>query len=187
MVGVEPLHQLLEAGLYVGLGGAVLEIELAQALPLGERTLVTVGSQQVMAQPASAPVVDAQETDIAYVVYTSGSTGTPKGVEITHSGLTNLVAWHVHAFSVSSADRASHVSGLGFDASVWELWPYLAAGASLTLIDERTRSSPELLREWLLSDLHQRIRDVRQGPDGHLYLLTDEEAGAVLRIEPATP
>ena len=125
---------------------------LAQALPLGERTLVTVGSQQVMAQPASAPVVDAQETDIAYVVYTSGSTGTPKGVEITHSGLTNLVAWHVHAFSVSSADRASHVSGLGFDASVWELWPYLAAGASLTLIDERTRSSPELLREWLLSE-----------------------------------
>jgi glucose/arabinose dehydrogenase len=33
-------------------------------------------------------------------------------------------------------------------------------------------------------DLHQRIRDVRQGPDGLLYLLTDEEAGAVLKIEP---
>ena len=45
----------------------------------------------------------------------------------------------------------------------------------------------EQRREWLLSDLHQRIRDVRQGPDGHLYLLTDEESGAVLRIEPATP
>jgi glucose/arabinose dehydrogenase len=33
--------------------------------------------------------------------------------------------------------------------------------------------------------LHQRIRDVRQGPDGLLYLLTDEEAGAILKIEPA--
>jgi glucose/arabinose dehydrogenase len=33
--------------------------------------------------------------------------------------------------------------------------------------------------------LHQRIRDVRQGPDGYLYVLTDEDAGAVLRVEPA--
>ena len=43
----------------------------------------------------------------------------------------------------------------------------------------------EQRRESLLVDLHQRIRDVRQGPDGLLYLLTDEEAGAVLKIEPA--
>jgi glucose/arabinose dehydrogenase len=40
-------------------------------------------------------------------------------------------------------------------------------------------------REPILTELHQRIRDVRQGPDGLLYLLTDENPGAVLRIEPA--
>jgi aldose sugar dehydrogenase len=43
----------------------------------------------------------------------------------------------------------------------------------------------ELRRETLLTELHQRIRDVRQGPDGLLYLLTDEDEGALLRIEPA--
>ncbi|HEV3334366.1 MAG TPA: PQQ-dependent sugar dehydrogenase [Bryobacteraceae bacterium] len=43
----------------------------------------------------------------------------------------------------------------------------------------------ELRRETMLTDLRQRIRDVRQGPDGLLYLLTDEDPGAVLRIEPA--
>lgn len=43
----------------------------------------------------------------------------------------------------------------------------------------------ELRRESLLTELHQRIRDVRQGPDGLLYVLTDEKPGAVLRIEPA--
>ncbi len=42
----------------------------------------------------------------------------------------------------------------------------------------------ELRRESLLTDLRQRVRDVRQGPDGLLYLLTDEEQGALLRIEP---
>jgi glucose/arabinose dehydrogenase len=45
----------------------------------------------------------------------------------------------------------------------------------------------ELRRETLLTDLHQRIRDVRQGPDGLLYVITDEDDGAVLRIEPAAP
>ena len=43
----------------------------------------------------------------------------------------------------------------------------------------------ELRRESLLVELHQRIRDVRQGPDELLYVLTDAEDGAVLRIEPA--
>jgi glucose/arabinose dehydrogenase len=43
----------------------------------------------------------------------------------------------------------------------------------------------ELRRETLLSDLHQRIRDVKQGPDGLLYVATDMEQGAILRIEPA--
>jgi len=43
----------------------------------------------------------------------------------------------------------------------------------------------ELRREPMLRELHQRIRDVRQGPDGLLYLLTDEDAAALLRIEPA--
>jgi aldose sugar dehydrogenase len=42
-----------------------------------------------------------------------------------------------------------------------------------------------LRRESLLTDLYQRIRDVRQGPDGLIYLLTDEEQGALPRIEPA--
>ena len=43
----------------------------------------------------------------------------------------------------------------------------------------------ELRRESLLTDLHQRIRDVKPGPDGFLYLATDMEQGALLRIEPA--
>jgi aldose sugar dehydrogenase len=43
----------------------------------------------------------------------------------------------------------------------------------------------EIRREPLLRELKQRIRDVREGPDGLLYVLTAEGEGAVLRIEPA--
>ncbi len=42
----------------------------------------------------------------------------------------------------------------------------------------------ELRRETILQDFHQRVRDVRQGPDGLIYLLTEEDDGAVIRIEP---
>ena len=43
----------------------------------------------------------------------------------------------------------------------------------------------EMRRESLLGELRQRIRDIRQGPDELLYIVTDEKAGAVMRIEPA--
>jgi aldose sugar dehydrogenase len=49
-----------------------------------------------------------------------------------------------------------------------------------------TEKVEEIRRETLLTELHQRIRDVRQGPDGLLYVLTDEDDGALLRIEPTT-
>jgi len=40
-------------------------------------------------------------------------------------------------------------------------------------------------REPLLRELHQRVRDIRQGPDGLLYFITEEDQAALLRIEPA--
>ena len=43
----------------------------------------------------------------------------------------------------------------------------------------------ETRRETFLMELRQRIRDIRQGPDGLIYLLTEEVDGAILRIEPA--
>jgi aldose sugar dehydrogenase len=51
------------------------------------------------------------------------------------------------------------------------------------VFNERTE---EMRRESMLVELRQRIREVRQGPDGLLYLLTDEDDGALLRIEPAS-
>jgi glucose/arabinose dehydrogenase len=43
----------------------------------------------------------------------------------------------------------------------------------------------EIRREMLLTDLRQRVRAVKQAPDGSIYLLTEEAQGALLRLEPA--
>ena len=101
---------------------------------------------------ADVPATTFSSEQLAYVIYTSGSTGQPKGVEITHAGLLNLIAWHRTEFSVTPSDRASHLASVGFDAAVWEVWPYLTAGASLHLPDETTRVSPEQLRDWLVKE-----------------------------------
>ena len=85
-----------------------------------------------------------------YVIYTSGSTGKPKGVEIEHGGLLNLIFWHQRAFAVSACDRVTQISGVAFDACGWEIWPYLAAGASIYIPTDETRRSPEKLRNYLL-------------------------------------
>ncbi|HTO81259.1 MAG TPA: non-ribosomal peptide synthetase [Methylomirabilota bacterium] len=97
-------------------------------------------------------VVPTDDEDLAYIIYTSGSTGAPKGVELTRGNLFNLVSWHRTAFAVTAEDRASHLAGLGFDAAVWEIWPYLTAGASVTLVDESVRTSPLLLWQWLADE-----------------------------------
>lgn len=100
----------------------------------------------ILKQPEVTP------NNLAYVIYTSGSTGRPKGVEVTHRSLSNLVHWHERAFQVTSADRSSQIARIGFDAAVWEIWPYLAAGASLHFPDDETVTDPESLRDWLVTD-----------------------------------
>jgi amino acid adenylation domain-containing protein len=87
---------------------------------------------------------------LAYVIYTSGSTGRPKGVQVSHGSLLNLVFWHRGEFGVMEDDRATQLAGVAFDASVWEIWPYLSAGASIHFPDEETRLAPERLQDWLV-------------------------------------
>jgi len=75
-------------------------------------------------------------SDLAYVIYTSGSTGKPKGVMLVHRSLINLCYWHNDYYSVTSNDRASKYAGFGFDASVWEIFPYLLIGAAIYIVPE---------------------------------------------------
>jgi amino acid adenylation domain-containing protein len=129
----------------------ITEASLARVSIATKRLVVFPDAPEIAHQPDRSPSTPIAPDDLAYVIYTSGSTGKPKGVAVPHRGLAHLVSWHNAAFAVTAADRASHVAGLGFDAAVWELWPYLAAGASVHLADEETRNSAELLQEWILA------------------------------------
>jgi amino acid adenylation domain-containing protein len=98
------------------------------------------------------PITNTTLENLAYIIFTSGSTGRPKGVQISHANLVNLIGWHREAFAVTPADRATMHASPAFDASVWELWPHLAAGASVHVVDEAVRTTPEMLRDWMIAN-----------------------------------
>ncbi|MEG4211267.1 amino acid adenylation domain-containing protein [Microcoleus sp. S13_B4] len=105
-------------------------------------------SQEIADNPTSAATAENR----VYAIYTSGSTGKPKGVEIEHGSLLNLVFWHQREFGVSAGDRATQIAAIGFDACGWEIWPYLAAGASIYFLEDDMRRDPEKLQNWLVSN-----------------------------------
>jgi amino acid adenylation domain-containing protein len=125
---------------------------LASRLPSGNWKTVDFDAALSAGNGEAPSFEPIQPSHLAYVIYTSGSTGQPKGVEITHASLSNLVAWHLRAFSVTDSDRASLQAALGFDATVWELWPYLATGAAVHIPPDSLRNSPEALRKWLVAE-----------------------------------
>jgi len=89
---------------------------------------------------------------LAYVIYTSGSTGTPKGTELCHRGLSSLIAWHHRAYDLGPTDRTTLLARPGFDASVWEIWAPLAAGASLHVPPAEVVPAPAALLAWMAEE-----------------------------------
>ncbi|MFC2735059.1 MAG: AMP-binding protein, partial [Oribacterium sp.] len=86
--------------------------------------------------------------DPAYVIYTSGTTGKPKGICIQHGSLIRFIEWNRRYYGLTEKDVGTRYAGVGFDASVWELFPLLSSGAELHLIEEELRLDMEALNRY---------------------------------------
>ena len=90
--------------------------------------------------------------NLAYVIYTSGSTGLPKGAMISQQALVNLVCWSKESFPITDKDRVALKTPISFDASVWELFIPLLAGAALIVAEPGTHKDPERLIDWIIEN-----------------------------------
>lgn len=99
--------------------------------------------EALLSPPALAP--DA----LAYTLFTSGSSGRPKAVQVGHGSLARLAAWHLQTYPLAPAEAVVQLASPAFDAAAWEIWPALAAGATLCFPSETARRDPELLLPWL--------------------------------------
>jgi len=138
------VHQLIDSGAKVLICSAEFAAERCQLLDVRTRVITC---DQI--QRASFSSVEVGPEAAAYLVYTSGSTGKPKGVVVEHRGLANLCAWHCEAFAVTCEDRATKYAGWSFDASVWEIFPYLTVGASLHVVPADCRVDVAKLGQFL--------------------------------------
>ncbi|HOT74332.1 MAG TPA: amino acid adenylation domain-containing protein, partial [Candidatus Wallbacteria bacterium] len=107
-----------------------------------EGEILDLGDKNLYSGPAEIELANRPD-DLAYIIYTSGSTGQPKGVMIEQRSLVNLCAWHNHYHGVSHEDNAAAYSGFGFDASIWEMFPFITCGAELHIITDEIRLSPD--------------------------------------------
>lgn len=131
----------------------VTQASVAEHLPKRDwQTIILEGDGSCATRVQNIAKVKAiRASDLAYIIFTSGSTGRPKGVQITHANVLNLIHWHNRRFQVLSSDQATMQASPGFDAAVWELWPYLAAGATVHMVEDSLRNDPKLLRDWMIA------------------------------------
>ncbi|KAF9999948.1 hypothetical protein BGZ65_004770, partial [Modicella reniformis] len=103
-------------------------------------SIVMIDPAVSLSSPSTNPHVSTLASHhLAYIVYTSGSTGRPKGVMIEHRGVVNYALSRIEDYGLDDSSRVLQFSSLNFDLSVIETFTAFYSGASLHLLDDRTR------------------------------------------------
>jgi natural product biosynthesis luciferase-like monooxygenase protein/amino acid adenylation domain-containing protein/non-ribosomal peptide synthase protein (TIGR01720 family)/FkbM family methyltransferase len=146
-------HPRERLGLMLEESGARLVVatsRLAAALPATAAEAVEIdGAWQeggwLAGEPAVSPAVPVTPGDLAYVIYTSGSSGRPKGVMVPHGAIANRLLWMQREFPLGATDRVLQKTPFSFDASIWELFVPLLAGARLVMARPGGHQEPSYL------------------------------------------
>jgi thioester reductase-like protein/amino acid adenylation domain-containing protein len=132
-----------------------------------------------ISRAALAPVASIAPAALAYVIYTSGSTGRPKGVPVPHQALVNHCNAIVGHYELRPGDRVLQFASISFDIAAEELFPTLAAGATIVVLaDDAVRSSATAFRAAID---RQRI-SVLNLPAAHWQMLVLELAASGMRL-----
>jgi glucose/arabinose dehydrogenase len=133
--------------------------------------------------PRGGDEVNVIEAGVNYgwpvITYGTSYAGFPIGEGSEKPGMAQPVTYWVPSISPSGM---AFYTGAAFPA--WRGNLFVGALSGELLLRLELDGERVVHEERLLEELGERIRDVRQGPDGFLYLLTDASDGALLRLEP---
>jgi amino acid adenylation domain-containing protein len=159
------LNQLEQAGVKAVLTEEALLDRLPEvALPV---IALDRDAAELATEPGTSPDVALTPNDLAYVLYTSGSTGQPKGVEIRHRNLVNYTTHLLRVLGGAEGRTFGVVSALSTDLGNTCLFPSLAGGGCLVLVDPDSAMDPKRFAE----SQHERPIDVLKITPSHLRAL----------------
>ncbi|KAF9343518.1 hypothetical protein BGX34_006664, partial [Mortierella sp. NVP85] len=102
-------------------------------------SIVMVDPFDYLSSNVNPEVLGLTSRHLAYIIYTSGSTGRPKGVMVEHQGVVNYALSQIDEFGLDINNRVLQFTSLSFDVSVMEIFTAFYSGASLHLLEDRTR------------------------------------------------
>ncbi|HEV2799102.1 MAG TPA: amino acid adenylation domain-containing protein [Pyrinomonadaceae bacterium] len=119
---------------------------LAPQVAAGRVVELDTDASEIERQEASDLEPDIHTESLAYVIYTSGSTGKPKGTGISHAALAAHCRGWADFCALTPHDRVLQFASLSFDASVEQIFPTLATGATLVVRERQPWSTLEFAR-----------------------------------------
>ena len=134
----------------------VTDTPLVKSLPLdrlAQPPVVVLVDQERAAfesRPVTDPAPPLSAENLAYIIYTSGSTGRPKGVMVSHGGVVNHNAAFVREVGLSPDDRVLQFATINFDTAVEEIFPTLAAGATLVIAGREQIIPFDVLEQYIV-------------------------------------
>lgn len=89
------------------------------------------------------------DLDAAYIMHTSGSTGVPKGVVVSHRSIIDFTEWAVKLMELDQTSVIGLQSPFHFDASVFDIYACIAAGARIAILPDALIKFPSMIVDFL--------------------------------------
>uniref|UniRef100_A0AAU1I9L8 Phenyloxazoline synthase MbtB n=1 Tax=Streptomyces sp. NBC_00180 TaxID=2903632 RepID=A0AAU1I9L8_9ACTN len=145
----ERLHRLLaQAGVDTVLTQSALETRIDWP----QHTRRHLVDRDFETGDATRPETAQTPADLAYTIFTSGSTGEPKGVMVDHLGVVNLIQDVAQRFGVNASDRLLAISGLHFDASIYDVFGVLTQGGTVVIPPPFGHAEPDVWAELVAAE-----------------------------------